>query len=129
MGQYGIGQGIRRFDDARLLKGEGRFHNDVNLPGQTHLVVVRSPHAHARIRALDISAAAALPGVLAVLTGEDLARDGIGTIPCTTGLTNRDKSPIAMPPRPALARDRVRHVGECDGNSGNTGHCKFHRGN
>src|SRR5438270_219436 len=64
------------------------------------------------IHALDISAAAALSGVLAVLTGEDLAKDGLGTIPCVTGLTNRDGSPIAMPPRPALVKERVRHVGD-----------------
>jgi len=70
---------------------------DVAQPHQTHAVLLRSPHANARIRALDSSAAAALPGVLAVLTGEDLARDGIGTIPCMSGLVNRDQSAMAMP--------------------------------
>src|SRR5712672_2122249 len=112
MKQFGIGQPIRRVEDRRFLTGFGRYLDDVAQPHQTHAVLLRSPHANARIRALDISAAAALPGVLAVLTGEDLARDGIGTIPCMSGLVNRDQSAMAMPPRPALAQDRVRHVGD-----------------
>jgi carbon-monoxide dehydrogenase large subunit len=74
--------------------------------------MLRSPHAHARIRAIDTSTAAAAPGVLAVLTGAELARGGIGTIPCVSGLTNRDGSAMAMPPRPAIVQDRVRHVGD-----------------
>jgi carbon-monoxide dehydrogenase large subunit len=112
MKQFGIGQPIRRVEDRRFLTGHGRYLDDIAQPRQAHAVLLRSPHANARIRALDTSAAAALPGVLAVLTGEDLARDRVGTIPCMTGMTNRDQSPIAMPPRPALVRDRVRHVGD-----------------
>ena len=112
MKQFGIGQPIRRVEDRRFLTGHGRYLDDVAQPRQAHAVLLRSPHANARLRTLDTSAAAALPSVLAVLTGEDLARDGIGTIPCMTGLTNRDKSAIAMPPRPALAQDWVRHVGD-----------------
>src|SRR5438067_4522584 len=112
MKQFGIGQPIRRVEDRRFLTGHGRYLDDIAQPRQTHAVLLRSPHANALIRTLDISAAAALPGVLTVLTGEDLARDGIGTIPCASALTNRDQSPMAMPPRPALARDRVRHVGD-----------------
>src|SRR5207247_2621749 len=69
MGQFGIGQPVRRFEDRRFLRGEGRFQHDVNLPHQAHAVVLRSPHAHARIRALDTGPALALPGVLAVYTG------------------------------------------------------------
>jgi carbon-monoxide dehydrogenase large subunit len=61
MGQYGIGQSVKRFEDPRLVRGEGRFHNDVNLPGQAYVVVVRSLHAHARIRSIGTTAAAALP--------------------------------------------------------------------
>ena len=72
MGQFGIGQSVKRFEDVRLLRGEGRFHHDVNLPGQAHMVVVRSTHAHARIRRIDTARARALPGVLAVITGKDL---------------------------------------------------------
>jgi aerobic carbon-monoxide dehydrogenase large subunit len=112
MKQFGIGQPIRRIEDRRFLTGYGRYLDDVVRPREAHAALLRSPHAHARIRAVDISAAAASPGVLAVLTGEDLAKEGLGTIPCATGLTNRDGSPIAMPPRPALAQGRVRHVGD-----------------
>jgi aerobic carbon-monoxide dehydrogenase large subunit len=112
MKQFGIGQPIRRIEDRRFLTGYGRYLDDVSRPREAHAAILRSPHAHARIRALNIAAAAASPGVLAVLTGADLAKDGLGTIPCATGLTNRDGSPIAMPPRPALVRDRVRHVGD-----------------
>jgi aerobic carbon-monoxide dehydrogenase large subunit len=74
--------------------------------------MLRSPHAHARIAAIELSEALSAPGVLAVLTGEDLARDGIGGIPCLSAVTNRDQSPSAMPPYPAIARGRVRHVGD-----------------
>jgi carbon-monoxide dehydrogenase large subunit len=112
MKQFGIGQPILRVEDRRFLTGYGRYLDDIVRPRQAHAVLLRSPHANARIRALDTRAAAAVPSVLAVLTGEDLARDGLGTIPCATGLTNRDGSPIAMPPRPALVRDGVRHVGD-----------------
>ncbi len=74
--------------------------------------MLRSPHAHARIRGIAAAAAAAAPGVLAVLTGEDVARDGLGPIPCLSAVTNRDGSAMPMPPHPAIARDRVRHVGD-----------------
>src|SRR5437868_1130010 len=112
MKQFGIGQPIRRVEDRRFLTGHGRYLDDIAQPHQVHAALLRSPHANARIRALDSKAAAALPDVLAVLTGEDLAKDGLGPIPCATGLANRDQSPIAMPPRPAIARERVRHVGD-----------------
>jgi carbon-monoxide dehydrogenase large subunit len=112
MKQFGIGQPIRRIEDRRFLTGYGRYLDDIATSRQAHAAILRSPHAHARIRALDIAAAAASPGVITVLAGADLAKDGLGTIPCATGLTNRDGSPIAMPPRPALAQGRVRHVGD-----------------
>src|SRR5262245_57065589 len=112
MKQFGIGQPVRRVEDRRFVTGRGNFLDDISRPRQAHAVMLRSPHAHARIRAIDTAAAAATPGVLAVYTGEDLARDGPGTIPCLSGLTNRDGSPSAMPPHPAIARDRVRHVGD-----------------
>ena len=86
MGQFGIGQGIKRFEDPRLVRGQGRFHADVNLPGQTHAVLVRSMHAHARIRDIDASAARRASGVLAVFTGADVARDGLGTMRMTRAL-------------------------------------------
>ena len=80
MGEFGIGQSVPRFEDPRLLRGQGRFINDVNLPRQAHAYVLRSPHAHARASAsIDTAAAAAAPGVLAVFTGDDVAADGLGT--------------------------------------------------
>src|SRR5579863_450881 len=106
MTQFGIGQPVRRFKDRRFLTGRGHYLDDIARPRQAHAVMLRSPHAHAEIRAIDTAAAAALPGVLAVLTGDDLAQDGIGTIPCLSEVAK----PAAMPPRPAIARGRARHV-------------------
>ncbi|MDO8479161.1 MAG: xanthine dehydrogenase family protein molybdopterin-binding subunit [Candidatus Rokubacteria bacterium] len=112
MGQYGIGQSVKRFEDPRLVRGEGRFHNDVNLPGQVYVVVVRSLHAHARIVSIDTTAAAAAPGVLAVFTGADLARDGLGTMKMTLKRKRPDGSPMWAPPHRGLTQDRVRYVGD-----------------
>jgi carbon-monoxide dehydrogenase large subunit len=112
MGEFGIGQSVKRVEDRRLLRGEGRFHNDVNLPGQVYAVVVRSPHAHARILSIDTRAALAAPGVLAVLTGDDLARDGLGTMQMTLKRKRPDGSPMFAPPHRGLAHDRVRYVGD-----------------
>ena len=72
-----IGQPVRRKEDRRLLTGQGSFSDDFNLPGQAYAVFVRSPHAHARIRAIDVRAALAIPGVLGVLTGKELLADGL----------------------------------------------------
>src|SRR5947209_19862235 len=102
MTQFGIGQPVRRVEDRRFLTGHGHYLDDIVRPRQAHAVMLRSPHAHAEIRAIDAGAAAAVPGVLGVFTGADLARDGIGPIPCMSGLTNRDNTPMTMPKRPAL---------------------------
>src|SRR5213593_310022 len=110
--KFAVGQSVRRLEDPRLLQGLGRYSDDVSLPRQAYAVVVRSPHAHARIRALDVSGARAAPGVLAVLTGADLAADGLGNLPTDSGRKRRDGSPALAPPRPALTRERVRHVGD-----------------
>ena len=112
MGQYGIGQSVKRFEDPRLVRGEGRFHNDVNLPGQAHVVVVRSLHAHARIQSLDTTAARRAPGVLTVFTGADLARDGLGTMKMTLKRKRPDGSPMWAPPHRGLTQERVRYVGD-----------------
>jgi len=112
MTQYGIGQPVRRVEDRRFVTGRGRYLDDISRPRQAHAVFLRSPHAHARIRSLDTRAATAAPGVIAVLNGGDLARDGLGPIPCVSGLTNRDGSSAVMPPRPAMVAERVRHVGD-----------------
>ena len=78
MSKYGIGQPVARFEDPRLLRGQGRFINDVNMHGQAYAVFVRSPHAHAKIRSIDIEAAKNAPGVVAVYTGHDVKADGLG---------------------------------------------------
>jgi aerobic carbon-monoxide dehydrogenase large subunit len=112
MGQFGIGQGIKRVEDVRLLRGGGRYLDDVNVPGQTYAVVVRSPHAHARLLAIDVSAAQRAPGVVAVFTGADLAKDGLGTMVMTLKRKRPDGSPMFARPHRGLTQDRVRHVGD-----------------
>ena len=97
MSKYGIGQPVLRFEDPRLLRGQGRFINDVNLPGQAHAVFVRSPHAHARIRAIDIEAAKQAPGVVAVYTGHDVAADGLGMPKANMPRKRPDGKPMFAP--------------------------------
>jgi carbon-monoxide dehydrogenase large subunit len=112
MGQFGIGQPVRRFEDRRFLRGEGRFQNDVNLLGEAHGVVLRSPHAHARIRALDTLVAKAAPGVLAIFTGDDLAAAGLGTMGVPFQRKRPDGSPMFARGHLGLAQGTVRFVGE-----------------
>jgi carbon-monoxide dehydrogenase large subunit len=112
MAQFGIGQPVRRVEDRRFLTGRGNFVDDLTRPRQAHAYMLRSPHAHAAIRGVDPAAALTAPGVLAVWTGDDLARDGLGAIPCLSLPAGRDGSPPITPPHPALARFRVRHVGD-----------------
>jgi aerobic carbon-monoxide dehydrogenase large subunit len=111
-GRFGSGRSVARVEDAALLAGRGRYTGDLVLQGQTHLVFVRSPHAHARIRSIDVSAAQAVPGVLAVFTGADLAGAGVKPIPNAQGFRRADGTPAAAPPLRALALDAVRFVGE-----------------
>ena len=103
---------MRRVEDPRLLRGGGRFVSDLRLPGELHCVLVRSPHAHAAIRKVDVARAAAQPGVVAALTGAAMAADGVGPMAPLWAIRSHDGRPMAEPPRFALARDRVRHVGE-----------------
>jgi carbon-monoxide dehydrogenase large subunit len=110
--KFAIGQSVRRLEDPRLLQGLGHYSDDVNLARQAHAVVVRSPHAHARVRGVDAAAARRAAGVLAIFTGADVAADGLGNLPTDSARKRRDGSPAFTPPRPALARDRVRHVGD-----------------
>jgi aerobic carbon-monoxide dehydrogenase large subunit len=112
MKQFGIGQPVRRVEDRRFITGHGCYLDDIARPRQSHAFMLRSPHAHARIGALDTAVASAAPGVLAILTGDDLARDGVGGIPCLSAVTNRDGTSSVLPPHPPLVRDRVRHVGD-----------------
>ncbi len=101
-----------RREDVRFVQGDGRYTSDWNLPGQLHAVFVRSPHAHARIRAIDVSAAAAVDGVVAVLTGADIARAGLRTLAPHLPFAGRDGSALRVPERPALALETVHHCGE-----------------
>src|SRR5712691_9283211 len=110
--KFAVGQSTRRREDPRLLRGYGRYSDDVNLPRQAYAVIVRSPHAHARIRAIDAAAALKADGVIAVLTGDDLAADGVGNLPTDTTRKRRDGAAAFATPRLALARGRVRHVGD-----------------
>src|SRR5579885_493044 len=110
--KFGIGQPMRRFEDLRLLRGQGRYTDDITLPNLAHAVVLRSPVAHARITRLDTAAARGMAGVLLVLTGADVTADGIGDVPCTAPLTSRDGKPRHDTPRPVLAIGKVRHVGQ-----------------
>ena len=112
MGEFGIGQAVTRFEDPRLVRGEGRYVGDIVLPGMAFGYVLRSPHAHARIRSIDTAKAGAAPGVLAVLTGADWQASGFGDLPVPGGLKRRDGSPLYRPPYPALVKDRVRWVGD-----------------
>ena len=112
MAKFGIGQGVTREEDPRLLKGRGLFVNDVNLPDQTYAIVLRSPHAHAEIGSIDTSIAAALPGVLAIYTGEDVAADNLGAPGMPAKWLRPDGDPMKYRPQPALALGRVRYVGD-----------------
>ena len=110
MGQFGVGQGLRRLEDVRLLTGQSSYCDDISAPGQLYGALVRSPHAHAEILSIDSKDAKAAPGMLAVYTAAELSADGIGDIPLMTPIPGRDGKVGPTPPNPALARDRVRHV-------------------
>lgn len=111
MDRYGIGQPVRRKEDARFLTGRGTYTDDIDRPGQAHMAILRSPHAHARIVSIDVAGAMAAPGVLAVLTGADADADGIGLLPVHVEVPGKDR-PLYCPPRRILQTDRVRYVGD-----------------
>jgi len=104
------GRSVRRLEDARFLTGRGRYVEDFALPGEVHAYVLRSPHAHAVIEGIDTAGAQEAAGVLGVFTEADLAADGIGHLPCVAQVST--VGPMIVPPRYALARGRVRHVGD-----------------
>src|SRR4051812_29141148 len=110
MNKYGIGQPVRRTEDPILVQGQGRYTDDLNLPHQAYAVFVRSRNGHGIIEAIDTAAAKAMPGVLAIYTGADLA--SYGTLKCAVPFKNRDGSEMKKPPRPSLASDKVRFVGD-----------------
>jgi aerobic carbon-monoxide dehydrogenase large subunit len=112
MGEFALGQPVPRFEDPRLLRGGGRYVDDMVLPRMVYGHVLRSPHAHAQIRAIDATAAKAAPGVLAVLTGSDWEASGWRDLPTAAGNRRRDGSLAYRPRYPALVKDRVRWVGD-----------------
>jgi carbon-monoxide dehydrogenase large subunit len=112
MGVQAIGMPVRREEDFRLLKGKGRYVDDVRQANEAHGYVLRSPHAHARITAIDVARARAAPGVLCVLTVADLARRGLGTLMPAVRRRRRNGASAFVCPQPLLARDRVRYVGD-----------------
>ena len=105
-----IGRSLRRLEDARFLTGHGRYVDDIAVSGQLHGVVLRSPHGHAVIEGIDGAATRTMRGVHGVFTAADLDADGIGTLPCIARVATL--APMIVPPRRALARPRVRHVGD-----------------
>lgn len=112
VGRFGSGREVLRVEDKGLLSGAGRFADDVSLPSQAHVAFLRSPYAHARLVSIDVAAARAMPGVVAVLTGADLVKAGVKPLPVAPNFKRPDGSPGATPLRSALAHEIVRFVGE-----------------
>src|SRR3954452_1441213 len=110
--KFGVGQPARRFEDQTLITGKRDYTDDIKLPNTSYAYVLRAPVAHATIKSIDVAAARAKPGVLLVLTGEDVKAEGLGHIPCSVPLQNRDGTSRHDTPRPVLAIDRVRHAGQ-----------------
>jgi carbon-monoxide dehydrogenase large subunit len=112
MSATGIGQAVRRKEDIRFITGKGQYTDDVVRPGETRAVFVRSPHAHAKIKSIDTAEAEKMPGVVAVLTGAQLADDKIGNLICGWMIHSKDGTPMKMAAHPALASGKVNHVGD-----------------
>ena len=112
MSATGIGAAVRRKEDHRFITGKGHYTDDISRPGQTYAYFVRSPHAHATIKSIDTKTASGMPGVVAVLTGAELAADKIGNLICGWMIHSKDGSPMKMAPHPALASGKVCHVGD-----------------
>ena len=102
--RFGIGQPVRRTEDPRLVRGQGRFTDDIDLPGQVYAAIIRSRHAHGVIRDIDVGPALEQPGVLGTYTGNDLARAGFGTLACLIGFKNRDGTEMRKPPRSSACK-------------------------
>jgi carbon-monoxide dehydrogenase large subunit len=110
--KFGVGQPVLRKEDDTLVRGKGKYTDDFNLPGQAYAWIVRSSHAHGIIKSIDTAAARAMPGVLGVWTGADLASAGYGPYTCGLPLKNRDGTPLKQTNRTALMTDKVRYVGD-----------------
>src|SRR6185436_9276255 len=112
MGVEGIGASVVRKEDRRFITGKGRYVDDIKLVGMTHAHFIRSPHAHARIKSIDTSAAMNMPGVVGVLTGQELVDDKIGNLICGWAITSKDGTGMKMGAWPAMAPETVRFVGQ-----------------
>jgi aerobic carbon-monoxide dehydrogenase large subunit len=110
LAKFGVGQPVRRTEDPVLVQGQGRYTDDLNLPGQAHAVFVRGRNGHGTIKGIDTSAAKGMPGVLGIYTGADLS--AYGTLKCAVPFKNRDGSEMKKPKRPSLTGDKVRFVGD-----------------
>ena len=110
--KFGIGQPVLRVEDPKLLRGQGHYTDDLNLPGQAYAVLVRSRHGHGKIAKIEMQAARAMPGVLAVYTAAELAAAGVNPIKCGMMVNGRDGKPWKTPARPLLAAGKVRFLGE-----------------
>jgi carbon-monoxide dehydrogenase large subunit len=108
----GIGASVRRKEDFRFITGKGQYTDDISRPGETRALFVRSPHAHARIKKVDVDAASKMPGVLAVLAGAELATDKIGNLICGWMIHSKDGSPMKMSAHPAIASGKACYVGD-----------------
>jgi carbon-monoxide dehydrogenase large subunit len=112
MADTGIGASVRRKEDFRFLTGRGTYTDDINRPNQTYALFLRSPHAHARIKSIDLTAAKKSPGVVAILTGADIAADKVGSLICGWTVKDKQGNPHKAPAHPPLAKDTVRYVGD-----------------
>src|SRR3977135_2032385 len=112
MGVEGIGASVVRKEDRRFITGKGRYVDDIKLVGMTPAHFVRSPHAHAKIKSVDTSEAMKMPGVVSVLTGQQIVDDKIGNLICGWAITSKDGSPMKMGAWPAMAPETVRFVGQ-----------------
>jgi aerobic carbon-monoxide dehydrogenase large subunit len=107
-----IGSAVRRKEDHRFITGKGQYTDDINRPGQTHAYFLRSPHAHANLKAIDAAKAKAMPGVVAIFTGDDVAADKVGGLICGWMIHSKDGTPMRAGPHPILAQGKVRYVGD-----------------
>src|SRR5580698_7868750 len=106
--KFGIGQSVRRTEDLRLVTGHGQYTDDLDFERQTYAAFLRTPHPHAKLKSVDVSAARAAPGVVAVLTYEDIG--SYGTMPCHAPVPSRDGSPPKASPKALLAKDKVTFI-------------------
>ena len=112
MTETNIGSPVKRVEDKRFLTGRGRYTDDLNQPNQLYASILRSPHAHANLKKVDVSQAKAAPGVIDIFTGSDMAADEVGSLPCGWQIHSKDGSPMNEPGHPPMAVSKVRNVGD-----------------